>query len=199
MNRFENKLTNIGGIETDDLGILLSYLSPNTDFGRLQLTWLNLAPINYTERIPTEAGFEEIERIGREIGDPPQAYPRYKFTLSLGWGFDEVGVLLTSRYVHSVTEACRGLSDFPDTCSDPNMEDDELSENELNPRLYLDAQVSWLPTVLDERLTITLGVNNILNQAPPPCYSCALNGFDQTTYDVPGVFGYLRAGYRFSD
>jgi len=44
-------------------------------------------------------------------------------------------------------------------------------------------------------MDITLGVNNLLNQAPPICYSCALNGFDATTYDTPGVFGYVNAGY----
>ena len=31
---------------------------------------------------------------------------------------------------------------------------------------------------------------------PPDCYSCSLNGFNATTYDVPGIFGYVTAAYH---
>ena len=34
------------------------------------------------------------------------------------------------------------------------------------------------------------------DEDPPECYSCALNGFDATLYDVPGRFVYLRLEYR---
>jgi hypothetical protein len=48
----------------------------------------------------------------------------------------------------------------------------------------------------DRRLTVTAGVNNFLDRDPPSCFSCSLNGFEGTTYDVPGVFGYLSSTYR---
>ena len=34
------------------------------------------------------------------------------------------------------------------------------------------------------------------NADPPVCFTCALNGFDATTYDVPGIYGYVRCGYQ---
>jgi len=46
------------------------------------------------------------------------------------------------------------------------------------------------------RVTLTLGVNNVFNQDPPGCFSCSVNNFDPTTYDVPGQFGYLRVSYK---
>src|SRR5205085_1186853 len=95
--------------------------------------------------------------------------------------------------IHSVTEDCRGLGDLPNTCSDPNPKD-ELSTNRLAPKVYNDVRIQWIPK-FDERLSIAAGANNIFNVDPPACYSCSLNGFNPATYDIPGVFGYLTAGY----
>jgi iron complex outermembrane receptor protein len=61
--------------------------------------------------------------------------------------------------------------------------------------VYNDVQVLWTPEFAPA-LTLTAGVNNILEREPPTCYSCALNGFNATTYDVPGLFGYLSASYH---
>jgi len=44
---------------------------------------------------------------------------------------------------------------------------------------------------------VTVGVNNLLNQDPPFCFSCALNSFDGSTYDAPGVFWYGRVVAHF--
>jgi hypothetical protein len=35
-----------------------------------------------------------------------------------------------------------------------------------------------------------------LRRRSPVCSSCVLNGFNPTTYDVPGIFGYLSSAYR---
>jgi len=93
-----------------------------------------------------------------------------------------------------VTEQCPGLSDFPGTCSNPNT-DDTKATNKLGIMVYNDVQMMWSPE-FDHQLTVTAGVNNILNRDPPNCYSCSLNGFEGTTYDVPGMFGYVSAAYH---
>ena len=89
----------------------------------------------------------------------------------------------------------RELQDYPGTCSDPNPTNDAKSTNVLKPRVYNDLQVLWTPG-FDENLSVTAGVTNLLNIEPPACYSCSLNGFNGATYDVPGVFGYVSAGYH---
>ena len=57
---------------------------------------------------------------------------------------------------------------------------------------------TWRPELDNGGMSIRLGVNNVLDEDPPECYSCALNGFDATLYDVPGQFVYLRLDY-FTD
>ncbi|MDJ0764384.1 MAG: TonB-dependent receptor [Myxococcota bacterium] len=201
INGFSNELTNIGQILTDGLDINLTYLSPNTVAGRFQLISISTILFRYEEKIPCsvspdnpdcEDGFQTIERHGRELGDPERAFPRFKSALTLGWALNAFGASLTTRYIHSVTEACRGFEDF-DICSDYDTVNDDNSENKIDARAYVDMQVTWSPPVLDDHLNVTFGVNNLFNTEPPPCFSCQLNGFDATTYDVPGMFPYVRA------
>jgi iron complex outermembrane recepter protein len=41
-------------------------------------------------------------------------------------------------------------------------------------------------------------VNNVFSKEPPICLSCTLNGYDASTYDMPGSrFVYGRAEVRF--
>jgi iron complex outermembrane receptor protein len=103
-------------------------------------------------------------------------------------------ITLVTRYIHSVIEKCPGLSAFPGTCSNPNA-DDTKSTNKLGITVYNDVQAVWSPE-FDRRLTVTAGVKNLLNRDPPACYSCSLNSFEGSTYDVPGVFGYLNATFH---
>jgi iron complex outermembrane recepter protein len=199
INRFANKLTNIGGLKTDGLDFNLGYTSPATSTGRWRANFVASYLLNWTESIPTAEGFEEVKRAGTEIGDPVQGFPRFKSTLSLGWAAGEFGANITGRYVHSLEEDCTGLAEFPGTCSAPNMMDDDMSKNKLDAVVYVDFQATWRPNFAEDKLSIALGVNNVLNQEPPACYSCALNGMDAGLYDVPGIFGYVRAGYRLGD
>jgi iron complex outermembrane receptor protein len=61
---------------------------------------------------------------------------------------------------------------------------------------YNDLQVTWTPDVTFGDISLQVGANNIFDEDPPECYSCALNGFDATIYDVPGVFYYARLVYK---
>jgi iron complex outermembrane receptor protein len=44
---------------------------------------------------------------------------------------------------------------------------------------------------------VSLGLDNAFDKAPRVCHSCALNGYDPSTYDVAGRFWYVQAAYRF--
>uniref|UniRef100_UPI0025DAE466 hypothetical protein n=1 Tax=Sphingomonas sp. TaxID=28214 RepID=UPI0025DAE466 len=85
----------------------------------------------------------------------------------------------TGRYVDAVTEITAAGT-----------------PNRLNSRFYGDIQLLYTPSMLDRRVTLTAGVNNVFNQDPPACFSCTGPNFDPTTYDVPGQFGYLRLSYK---
>jgi hypothetical protein len=195
INTFRNALQNIGGIETRGLDLTIGFQTKRLPFGRLRALWLTSYMLDYWEKIPTADGVQKIKLEGRVSGTPERAFPKLKSNLVLEWLYDQIGISLSTRYIHSVTEECRDLEGINNTCSNPNPAKDALSENKLAPVVYNDLRIVWLPK-FDERLSITAGVNNIFNVDPPACYSCALNGFNPATYDIPGVFGYLRAGYQ---
>jgi iron complex outermembrane receptor protein len=193
---FSNRLLNLGGIETRGLDLALRYAMPPTGFGRFRFTSVSNYLIDFWEKIPTVDGVDTIRREGRVAGEPERAFPRLKSSLVIDWFHEQVGASLTTRYIHKVVEQCRDLADFPGLCSDPNPTNDLTSKNVLQPQVYNDVQVTWIPPAFESKLNITAGVNNIFDNDPPACYSCVLNGFNPTTYDVPGIFGYLTASYH---
>jgi iron complex outermembrane receptor protein len=198
INAFSNTLQNLGGINTRGIDVALTYLMPVTEYGRFRFTSVSNYLLDFHERIPTSDGFATLKREGRVVGEPERAFPKFKSSLVIDWFFSEWRAALTTRYIHSTVESCTGLRDLPGLCSDPSVdpEDDLSSTNKLTAQVYNDAQVTWTPVQFDNAFNVTLGVNNLLNRDPPDCYSCVLNGFNATTYDVPGIFGYLTASYR---
>jgi iron complex outermembrane recepter protein len=197
ISSFNNRLLNINRIEARGIDIKLNYQTSMLPIGRLRARWFTNYVIDFWEKIPKTGGVERIELEGKVQGEPEKAYPRLKSNLMLEWLFDELTFMLGTRYIQGVTEPCRGLRNVGSpTCSDfsadPMM--DSLSTNRLGTKVYNDVRITWNPA-FDDRLTVMLGVNNIFNVDPPICYSCALNGFNGATYDVPGVFGYISAGY----
>jgi iron complex outermembrane recepter protein len=192
---FSNALTNIGGINSRGFDLTIAYRMPRKRFGKFRATSQSSLLLAYEERVPSGTGLQTLDRTGTVAGNPERAFPRFKSNLALTWLYQQLEVTLITRYINSMTEQCRGLADFPGTCSNPNKADDSLSTNKLGITVYNDVQVVWSPE-FDRRLSVTAGVNNLLNRAPPTCYSCSLNGFNGATYDVPGVFGYLTAAYH---
>lgn len=169
-------LQNIGSIDTRGIDVTLTYRGPETAYGAFGLSFINAILLEYTETVPTTSGTGEIEREGTERGSPDQAFPEYKFTAVLDWRMGDFDAAFTARYVSAVEET--------------------QADNELGERLYGDVQVTWTPSMWDQRVGLTLGVNNLFDTDPPGCFSCGLNNFDPTTYDVPGRFGYVRLSYR---
>ncbi|HEX8111899.1 MAG TPA: TonB-dependent receptor, partial [Kofleriaceae bacterium] len=192
---FGNQLQNIGGINTRGLDLSLVYRAPRKPFGRFRVSSQSSYLLAYEERVPAGAGFETVDRTGTIFGAPERAFPRFKSALAIGWLYGQFDATLTTRYIHSLTEQCRDLGDFPGTCSNPNSTDDSLSTNKLGIAVYNDLQLVWSPE-FDRGLTVTAGVNNLFDRDPPTCFSCSLNGFNPATYDVPGIFGYLSATYH---
>ena len=194
INRFDQRLTNIGGIETNGYDVNLIWTSPEFGIGQFTASWFNTFLDEFTEILPTSATtFGAVGREGTENGDPERAWPEWRSTFVLDWMRDEWSAAWTLRYLDEVTEKCSGGAEDlnPTPCSDPNAE-----FNDLDSVLYNDIQATWRPGMFGDNLDLTLGVNNLFDEDPPPCYSCALNGFDGNVYDIPGQFYYARLTYR---
>lgn len=187
INAFANQVSNIAGIETSGYDLSFSYRSPNTMYGKFSATWVNSFLIDYTEILHTSTGTLNISLQGKEVGDPSQAYPEWQSSLTVGWSRKNFSASLTWRYIDSVLEDCgqgagKCIAD---------------AQNKLAATDYFDVQGTWdvVANALDG-LHLTLGIDNIFDEDPPPCFSCGRSGFDATTYDLPGRKVYVRAIWR---
>jgi iron complex outermembrane recepter protein len=177
VNEIDGTLQNLDSIRTKGVDLTLNYRTPASSIGSFGLsantTWLR------KYRLSASNGFVVVNRRGTERGSPDQAFPKFKGNATVDWLIGDVAASFTGRYIKSVTEL-----------------QGDGTPNKLASRFYGDVQLTYSPSLLDQRLAITIGVNNVFDKDPPACFSCSLNNFDPTTYDVPGQFGYLRLSYK---
>ncbi|MCX7358376.1 MAG: TonB-dependent receptor [Alphaproteobacteria bacterium] len=176
VSAISNPLINIGGLETQAIDFTVNWSLPETSLGTFTVRSSTNFLLEFNELVPTSSGIVAIAREGTERGSPDQAYPEVKSTLTLDWDRNTFGGSITARYISQVDEAG--------------------AANSLNATTYWDLQGRWSPAMLDDRVTIALGINNVTDEDPPGCITCGLNNFDPTTYDAPGRFGYIRFSYR---
>ena len=194
---FSNQLTNIGGINTRGLDWSMRFDVP-LGGSNLNVNWLSTRLFDYTELTPISTGFLAESREGKLRGTPQQAFPRLKSTLTADWDLGSLNVRSTWRYISGLTEQCRGRTAILAIsgavgCSNFNLTNDDLSTNRLKAKIYMDLSASL---AVNDRTEFTVGVNNLLDTDPPPCFSCQAGGFDPAQYDVPGQFGYVRLTFR---
>jgi iron complex outermembrane receptor protein len=192
---FANQLTNIGRIETDGFDWTVTLSTPELGFGSLRLQWANTYLSGYKEFTLGATGLVGTERAGIEVGSPTRGYIRYKSTLAMDWLFHDFVTSLTLRYLSDLTETCPGAlvdAELETLCSDP-----ARLLNEMDSKIYTDVRLSWTPPIFDRQLQVAVGVNNVLDEDPPPCLSCDLNNYDGTLYPVPGRFFTARAALKF--
>lgn len=187
INAFGNQLANIAGVETSGYDVAFTYRSPAFEIGQFEATWVNTFLDEYTQILPTSTGTQQNSLQGTEVGDPEQAYPEWKSSVTVSWFKNDFAGSMIWRHIDSVDEDCgQGAG----SCL-------ANTRNELDPTNYVDVQGTWAPSAGSlQGLELTLGITNLFDEDPPTCFSCALNGFDATTYDPPGTYGYLRATYR---
>jgi len=175
ISRINAQLQNIGGIRTRGIDVTATYRTPRTGAGVFGLSLNGNFLLAYAETFPAAVGFTATTYLGKTRGFPDQSYPRFKGIGVVDWSRGDFGASFTGRYIDAVREA---------------------DGSKLNNRFYGDVQVIYTPSAFERRIALTVGVNNVFNQGPPPCTSCTGPNFDPTTYDVPGQFGYIRLSYK---
>ncbi|AHE52487.1 hypothetical protein NX02_03665 [Sphingomonas sanxanigenens DSM 19645 = NX02] len=169
------QLLNTGGIRTKGIDFTLTMRTTETGAGQFGLYVSGNYLLNYRETVPSTDGETVTEYRGTERGSPDQAYPRFKGLATVDWTVGPVTAAFTGRYIDDV---------------------DEISaDNTLSSRFYGDVQLQFRPSWLDSKMALTAGINNVFDKDPPACFSCSLNNYDPTTYDIPGRFGYIRLSY----
>ena len=186
INNFNNRLFNLGRIDTRGYDFGVNWIGQETGFGTLSAS-LQTTYLDKYIAVATDSGQAEPRTVGIEVAD--SGMPKWRTTARLNWGLGDWSAGWTVRYLSDLTEDCGGAADFP-ICNGPG------STHHLGATTYHDLRVSWAaPTAL--KLTISGGINNIFGKDPPICLSCSLNGYDASTYDLPGRFAYVEAGIKF--
>ncbi|NZA27283.1 TonB-dependent receptor [Luteimonas sp. SJ-92] len=187
INAFNNRLTNLGSIKTDGWDVDLYWTLPAGDAGQFKLAWQNSFVTRY-EAIGV-AGQRQPREPGVEVED--SAIPEWTSTATLDWSREAWRASWAVRHISELTEDCGAAVAFP-VCSDQ-----ARGLNTLDATTYHDVQLGYRFDWM-RGLELTAGVNNVFDKDPPICLSCSLNGYDASTYDIPGGrFWYLRADLRF--
>ena len=197
---FDNRLANIGRIETDGFDINLGW-ALDAGAGRFEASWQS----TYVNGFVATDAFGSRFSKGAGIEENDGAIPRWTSNLRVDWRRGDVSAGWGLRYIHHVSERCSDNFDNHPTlsltalglCSDPDPANPALSRNTLGSTTYHDLFAAWRKPFGVRGLQLSLALNNAFAKDPRVCFSCALNGYDPGTYDVPGRFWSLQAAYRF--
>ena len=187
INGFNNRLTNLGTIKTDGWDADVTWVFPMAAWGQVTASWRNTLVGEYVA--VGAAGQRQPQGPGIEVVD--SAIPEWTSTFALDWRHGGWSAAWVMRHISELREDCGNAVTFP-VCSNP-----ATGTNVLPATSYHDFQVGYR---FDDfkGLQLVLGVNNAFDKDPPICLSCSLNGYDASTYDIPGGrFFYLRADMKF--
>ena len=187
INGFNNRLQNLGSIKTSGWDFDVFWTFPQSDFGQFRFDWSNTFVSEYEAR--GADGSLQPRRPGVEVND--SAIPEWTSTAMLDWRLGNWSASWTTRFISDLTEECGDAASFP-ICSDQ-----AAGINRMPNTAFHDIQVGYKFDWMGG-LQLVLGANNVFGKEPPVCLSCSLNGYDASTYDVPGGgFWYVRADLRF--
>jgi iron complex outermembrane receptor protein len=188
LNPPENFLDNLATIETDGVDIKVNWIGPEWSWGRLT-AGLQSTYVNDYEAVDIDNNVSQ-RAVGIEVNDG--AIPEWQTNVQLGWAKGDWELGWTTRYISAVDEFC---SNVPVTEAPGCM--GGVDFNTLGSTTYHDLRAGWKDAFTLEGLKLSVGVNNLFGKEPPVCLSCSLNGYDASTYDLPGSFWYVSADYRF--
>lgn len=190
---FNNTLRNLGKIDTQGYDIGFNWFGPEWGFGTLGAS-VQTTYVDKYRAVASDSGLSEPLGVGIEVTD--RAIPEWRTTASLSWASGPWSARWTARYISGLDEACNpDLTGAGAVCSSPNS-DLSGGSNHLGATTFHDVRLNWkLPVSFD--FTLSGGVNNVFSKDPPICVSCSLNGYDASTYDLPGRFTYIQASMKF--
>jgi outer membrane receptor protein involved in Fe transport len=186
-------VTNIGGAETAGIDITAAYRLKAGTAGNFRfsvdLTWLEkYDEIQAGGRVVHGKGNYDLG-YGNAFGG---VYPAWKWNASVLWNMKALGAGLNFRYIGSFLE-CEG-----GTCNeeleDPTM---EVPKRTVPANVTADLFAQWGFASPAGKTTLTVGVNNLLDQDPPTIYDGFAGDSDSAAYDYLGRFFYLRLAQSY--
>ena len=186
INRFVNRLQNFGRVSSQGFDLNLAWLGLETRYGQPRVQWWN----SVVTRHAAFDGMGHRQPIREGVIVDNVAIPEWTSMLSLAWVYGDFDLAWSMRHFSQLEESCGRATEF-DICGDPRAD-----RHRLGSLTYHDVQVRWAAPWFAGSV-LSLGVNNVGDKQPTACLSCSLNGYDASTYDLPGRWLYLRAELNF--
>jgi iron complex outermembrane receptor protein len=177
LDTVQNRLQNIGGIDASGYDIAFSYLSPETGIGTFTL---NIDATHLAEYKETTNNPDGTQTVNDLTGTHPdetffRAFPEWRAVTNLGWNMNRFTGSLRFRWVDEM------LLD---------------SGSKMDSAMFTDLRLSWNPSLMNDSMTVSVGINNLLDEDPPVCDACGVIGMSPVSHDLPGRVGYLRFTYQ---
>ena len=187
---FSSSFMNLNQIKTSGVDLTARY-RVSTDFG----VWDGMLSGSYLDKFdvtsPNPTGGAPIvtHAAGTSTGGTLPAtaratYPHWKGLASLRWSAGDWGVMWRGRYIGSTLDG-----------PPPARPVVPVKGDRVDAVFYNDLQLE--KRFEQAQATVTVGVNNVFDQAPPLSYANAPINFDIYTYDVMGRYFYVRVGKKF--
>lgn len=187
-----DSLQNLGRVDTSGFDFSIDWVGQPSRAGDFSANFQSTY-VNNFRIVNGLTGLPEPQTVGVE--ESTSAIPRWKAQVRINWHLHDWSAAWTTRYISRLTEDCESAAGFP-ICTDPTPTAQFVDgHRSLGSTVYNDVRVNWAwPGTV---FTFSGGLNNIFDRDPPTCVSCSLNGYDATTYDLPGRFWYVSADVKF--
>ncbi len=178
---------NLGETETSGLDIEFDYIA-DSPLGAVSAQMESNMLVKYEQMLPSAGGLELIKGRGYyDLG----VFPRWRHAASVGLRRQRTSIGLTWQYVGGFLECarddCKGLY-RSDVAEKP-----ESRKVDPNSRFNLHGSYRLVRGIGISVLTI--GMNNVFDQAPAVIYNGFLGTSDASTYDFMGRYLYLRLSH----
>ncbi|MEC4087114.1 TonB-dependent receptor [Pseudoalteromonas rubra] len=167
---------NIGGRETDGLDLDIEYLLNTSDMGEFRFNYNLTYTLNFEEQSLESDDAGNTSTVVEDLNGEYQ-HPKYRWTAGVDWSMDDFVANLSFNYV------------------DKNLDlaDSNGNKYEIDSWTTVDTSVSYVGY---DKLTVTLGASNLLNEEAPLAPSESM-GIDNKTHSALGRQAYLKFGYKF--
>jgi outer membrane receptor protein involved in Fe transport len=179
----DQRLQNVPRTVTSGVDLAVLYDASLAAVGRLRTR----LEAQYLLRYDLDTSLQVLHGVGvYDLG----VYPRYKANLSSNWAHPSgVSGGFNLRFVGSYQE-CAG-----DDCNNPaNL---AMASREVDRYVKLDVFGGYELRSSAGKTTVLLGINNLLDAAPPVVYNAPAANSDATAYDFVGRMVYLRLSQQF--
>ena len=163
---------NIGDLDTNGLDLDVRY-NLDTDLGSFGISYMLNYMLEYEDRRP---GANGGSRINLTEGD--YELPEMRWTAAVDWSRDNLAARVAVNFIDGFAQDA--------AVQQPGMP-------EIDSYTTVDSTVNYFGF---EKVTVTLGVTNLLDEEPPMDYADFM-GFAPTVHSGQGRFAYLQSTYTF--